>query len=451
MYGISAFSCIYFSDAHKIAVTVRMAQGGGLPRALCKKGGYNMKKIACILIFAMVLSGSVCYASEGEIKEVIATEYFYEDMLLPIEEEEGETVTTSAGVTPEVKAKSAVLLEAGTGQILFESNSHEKLAPASITKIMSLLLVMEALDAGKLTMETPINASEHACSMGGSQIWLEPKETMTVHELLKAAVIASANDATVALGEAVAGSEEGFVAKMNQRAAELGMQDTHFVNCTGLDAEGHLTSAHDVALMSRALIAHETIFNYSTVWMDTLRNGKMSLVNTNKLVRYYEGCKGLKTGTTSTAGHCLSAVAEKKGMTMIAVVMGAENSNNRFLSARKMLDYGFANYTFTEVKVPKKQLQNIKVQKGMKTEIAVRAGDTKKLLTQNSAEGEITVQTELKNELIAPVEKGQQVGIARIMQNGKELGSIKIVADEAAAKKSMWRVFGQMLQLVCCG
>lgn len=410
-----------------------------------------MKKIACILIFALVLSGSVCYASEGEVKEVIATEYFYEDMLLPIEEEPGETVTTSAGVAPEVKAKGAVLLEAGTGQLLFESNSHEKLAPASITKIMSLLLVMEALDTGKLTMETTISASEHACSMGGSQIWLEPNETMTVHELLKAAVIASANDATVALGEAIAGSEEGFVAKMNQRAAELSMNDTHFVNCTGLDAEGHLTSAHDVAVMSRALIGHEKIFEYSTVWMDTLRGGEMSLVNTNKLVRYYEGCKGLKTGTTSTAGHCLSAVAEKNGMMLIAVVMGAGNSNDRFLGARKLLDYGFANYTFTEVQVPKKQLKKIPVQKGMQTEVTVQAAGTKKLLTENSAEGEITVETQLEKALTAPVEKGQQVGVARIMQGGKELGSIKLVAGDAVQNKSLWRVFGQLLYLLCRG
>lgn len=409
-----------------------------------------MKKIACILIFALVLSGSVCYASEGETKEVIVTEYFYEDMLLPIEEE-GESVQTSAGVTPEVKAKSAVLLEAGTGQVLFENNPHEKLAPASITKIMSLLLVMEALDAGKLTMETTISASEHACSMGGSQIWLEPNETMTVHELLKAAVIASANDATVALGEAIAGSEEGFVAKMNQRAADLGMKDTHFVNCTGLDAEGHVTSAHDVALMSRALAEHKTIFDYSSIWMDTLRNGEMSLVNTNKLVRYYEGCKGLKTGTTSTAGHCLSAVAEKNGMMLIAVVMGADNSNDRFLGARKMLDHGFANYTFTEVKVPKKQLRNIPVRQGMLDSVAVRAGGTKKLLTENAADGEITVETQLEKELEAPVEKGQQVGIARIMQGGKELGSIKIVAGGSVKKKSLLRMFGQMLELVCCG
>ncbi|MBQ7288860.1 MAG: D-alanyl-D-alanine carboxypeptidase [Clostridia bacterium] len=409
-----------------------------------------MKKIVCILMAALLLSGSVCYASETEVKETIATEYFYEDMLLPIEESE-ESLPTSAGVTPEVKAKSALLLEAGTGKVLYEKNAHEKLAPASITKIMSLLLVMEALDKGKLTMETEISASEHACSMGGSQIWLEPNETMTVHELLKAAVIASANDATVALGEAVAGSEEGFVAKMNQRAAELGMKDTHFVNATGLDAEGHLTSAYDVALMSQALIRHETIFQYSTVWMDTLRNGEMSLVNTNKLVRYYEGCKGLKTGTTGTAGHCLSAVAEKNGMMMVAVVMGAENSNDRFLGARKLLDYGFANYTFTEVEVPKKQLKNIQVQKGMEETVGVTAAGTKKMLTENSAEGEITVETEMEKKLTAPVEKGQQVGIARIMQGGKELGSIKLVAADGVKKKSLWLVFSQILQLICLG
>lgn len=409
-----------------------------------------MKKIAFLIIFAILLSTTVVLADVAETKEVIVTEYFYEDMLLPIEEDE-EAIQTSAGVTPEIKAKSAVLLEAGTGKVLYESNPHEKLAPASITKIMSLLLVMEALDTGKLTMETPISASEHACSMGGSQIWLEPNETMTVHELLKAAVIASANDATVALGEAIAGSEEGFVGKMNKRAAELGMLDTNFINATGLDVEGHLTSAYDVALMSRALIGHKEIFDYSTVWMDTLRNGEMSLVNTNKLVRYYEGCKGLKTGTTGNAGHCLSAVAEKNGMTLIAVVMGAENSNDRFLGARKLLDYGFANFNYTEVEVPKKQLQKIKVEKGMTDEISVRADGTEKLLSDSTADGDITVETQLEKKLTAPVEKGQQVGIARVMQGGKELGSIKILANESAEKKTLPRVFWQIIELVCCG
>lgn len=409
-----------------------------------------MKKIAFVLIFALLMSSSVCLADVAEVKETIVTEYFYEDMLLPIEED-GETVQTSAGVSPEVKAKSYVLMEAKTGQVLLNNNPHEKLAPASITKIMSLLLVMEALEKGKLTMETPITASEHACSMGGSQIWLEPGETMTVHELLKATVIASANDATVALGEAIAGSEEGFVAKMNKRASELGMTDTTFVNATGLDAEGHLVSANDVAIMSRELIKHKKIFDYSTVWMDTLRNGEMSLVNTNKLVRYYEGCKGLKTGTTGSAGHCLSAVAEKNGMTLIAVVMGAENSNDRFLGARKLLDHGFANYTYKNVKVPKEQLKKIKVKNGMGNEITVRAAGEKSLLTEASDDSDIIVTTQLEKELFAPVQKGQQVGIARITQGGKELGTIKILSNSDVSKKSFLLVLGQLLALVCQG
>lgn len=409
-----------------------------------------MKKIAFALIFALILSSSVCLADVAEAKETIVTEYFYEDMLLPIEGD-GETVQTSAGASPEIKAKSYVLMEAKTGQVLLNNNPHEKLSPASITKIMSLLLVMEALEKGKLTMETPISASEHACSMGGSQIWLEPGETMTVHEMLKAAVIASANDATVALGEAVAGSEEGFVSQMNKRASELGMKDTTFINATGLDADGHLVSANDVAIMSRELIKHEKIFEYSTIWMDTLRNGEMSLVNTNKLVRYYEGCKGLKTGTTGSAGHCLSAVAEKNGMTLIAVVMGAENSNDRFLGARKLLDYGFANYKYTEVGVPKKQLKKIRVKNGMETEISVTAAGNKSLLINSSENGEITVKTELKNELSAPIEKGQQVGIARIMQNEKELGSIRIISECDVNKKSFLLILGRLLELVCQG
>ena len=293
------------------------------------------------LCFMFIFSLSVSAA-----EKTVSSECDITDLEVPL----SETVETSAvGTVLDIKAKSAVLLEPNTGKILYEQNADEPLPPASITKIMSLLLVMEALDRGDFTLETVVNASEHACSMGGSQIWLEPGEGMTVHDLLKATVIASANDACVALGELVAGSEEGFVELMNSRAKELGMNSTTFKNCTGLDAEGHITTANDVAIMSGELIKHDLIKDYSTVWMDTLRDGKSELVNTNKLVRFYKGTTGLKTGTTSVAKYCLSATAEREGLSLVAVVMAGETSTARFEGAKKLLDFGFANFSFSQI------------------------------------------------------------------------------------------------------
>ena len=308
------------------------------------------KKIACLALgFLLLFPGAaqadeVIPASNEEKAEQlqIATEYYSDDLMEPLEE----IAETAAepGANLELPAKGAALMEVSTGRLLYEQDAHVQLAPASITKVMSLLLIMEAIDNGQFGVDTVVTASDYACSMGGSQIWLEPGETMTVDELLKATAVASANDATVALAELVAGSEEVFVQRMNARAEELGMQDTHFVNCTGLDAEGHVTSAYDVAVMSRALIQHSLIKNYSTIWMDTLRGGQSSLVNTNKLVRFYPGATGLKTGTTSQAGSCLAATAEKDGMELVAVVLGCPSSNDRFNSARKLLDHGYANW-----------------------------------------------------------------------------------------------------------
>ena len=302
-----------------------------------------MKKIITFLLILCLLSG-ICVSAKEAV--TVSSECDISDIDIPLD---NTPVNAAIGQTLDIKAKSAVLMEPNTGKVLYESNSDEKLPPASITKIMSLLLVMEAIDRGDISLETVVTSSEHACSMGGSQIWLEPGETMTVNDLLKAAVIASANDACVALGETVAGSEEGFVALMNERANELGMTNTHFVNCTGLDAEGHLTTAYDVAVMSSALIKHDLIKDYSTVWMDSLRDGKSELVNTNKLVRFYEGTTGLKTGTTSTAKYCLSATAERNGLELVAVVMAGETSNDRFSGAKKLLDYGFANYNYSSI------------------------------------------------------------------------------------------------------
>ncbi len=400
-----------------------------------------MKKIklfVCFLLCLMLLlTPNVAFADvyEQNTDQSIVTEFNSDDLTDPVKFDANETVA-SIGTAIDVRAKSCILMEVSTGRILYESESHLALPPASITKVMALLLIMEAIDSGQLALETELTASAHACSMGGSQIWLEPNERMTVNDLLKATVIGSANDATVVLGEALAGSEEGFVAMMNERADQLGLKDTVFKNCTGLDADGHLTSAHDIAVMSRELIKHDLIKQYSTVWMDSLRDGQSELVNTNKLVRFYEGCTGLKTGTTSKAGACLSATAERDGLELVAVVMGAANSNDRFNGARKLLDYGFANYCVQEVAVDSEALKEIPVADGIKKTLKPEASQKEKFLIEKSKAKTLTVETELSDSLKAPVLYGQQVGVARIFVGGVEIGTVKITASDSIPKLS---------------
>lgn len=368
----------------------------------------------------------------------VSSECDLSDINVPIDT----TVNNAAiGQTLDIKAKSVILMEPHTLTVLYESNCDEKLSPASITKIMSLLLVMEALDRGDITLETVVTASEHACSMGGSQIWLEPNETMTVHELLKATVIASANDACVALGELISGSEEGFVALMNARAKELGCNNTNFINCTGLDAEGHLTSAYDVAIMSSELIKHPLIKDYSTVWMDSLRNGESELVNTNKLVRFYKGATGLKTGTTSTAGYCLSATAQRDGMELVAVVMSGDTSNDRFNGAKKLLDYGFANYSFFEIEADLGDVNKVSVKKGVSRDVKIKADGKLSLLLPKSEAKQITQKLNLKSNVTAPVKKGQVVGNVDIYVGDKSVGSIKVVSNAQVKRLNLWITF----------
>lgn len=398
--------------------------------------------IASFLIIAGIFSFTVSAESV-----TVSSECDISDLEVPL----SDTVETSAiGTTLEIKAKSAVLLEPYTGEILYEQNADEQLPPASITKIMSLLLVMEALDRGDFTLETMVTASEHACSMGGSQIWLEPGETMTVDDLLRATVIASANDACVALGELVAGSEEGFVALMNERAKELGMNSTTFKNCTGLDAEGHITTAGDVAIMSGELIRHELIMDYSTVWMDSLRDGKSELVNTNKLVRFYKGTTGLKTGTTSTAKYCLSATAERDGLSLVAVVMAGETSNDRFEGAKKLLDYGFANYSFSEIKAELTE-KTTEILKGEKNVLKVKADGTLSLLMPKSAKNSISRTVEWNEDLTAPIKKGQTVGYVNVYNGDENIGKIPITAGENIKKRdfmlSFCRIFNEIFKI----
>ena len=399
-----------------------------------------MKRLfSLMLCLIIVLQGMVCVKADGGM---IATESMSDDLFSPLPD----AVPTIALVDGklDINAKSCVLIEADTGTVLYENNPDERLAPASITKIMPLLLIMEAIDAGKLTLETQITASEHACSMGGSQIWLEPGESMTLHEMLKAIVIASANDATVAVGEAIAGSEEGFVALMNKRAAELGMTNTNFVNCTGLDAEGHLTTAYDVALMSCALISHELITEYSTVWMDTLRNGESELVNTNKLVRFYDGCIGLKTGTTSQAGSCLSAAARRDSMTLIAVVMAGADSNSRFQGARKMLDFGFANYSVSKIAPELPEESYVLVKGGEKRDVKLYADGEVSALTRKG-EQNIERVIDIPSEVPSPVKKDDVLGKITVLSNGEEVGSIEIKAAEDVRKRSFILSFSWLI------
>ncbi len=345
---------------------------------------------------------------------------------------------TEIGGNLDIKAKSAILLEPYTGKILYEQNADEKLPPASITKIMPLLLVMEAIARGDITLETMVYASEHACSMGGSQIWLEPGEGMSVDELLKATVIASANDACVALGELIAGSEEGFVALMNARAKELGMNNTTFVNCTGLDAEGHHTTAHDVAIMSAELIKFPLIKKYSTVWMDSLRNGESELVNTNKLVRFYKGTTGLKTGTTSQAKYCLSATAERDGMELVAVVLAGESSDLRFSGAKKLLDFGFANYNFSELGGELEDGLTVKVEKGVIKKVKVVCEYKVNMLLPKTAKEEITRNTEWNENITAPIKKGDVLGYVNVYAGENSVGRLPITACEDVERLTLW-------------
>lgn len=344
-----------------------------------------------------------------------------------------------------ITAKSAILMERSTGTVLFEHDADKQMPPASITKVMTLLLVFEAMDAGKFTMETEIVASEHACSMGGSQIWLEPGEAFTVNELLKAAAISSANDACVALGEAVSGSEETFVELMNERAAELGMKNTVFKNCTGLDAEGHLSTARDIAIMSAELLRHPEIKNYSTVWMDSLRGGKTELTNTNRLVRFYKGCTGLKTGSTDGAGCCLSASAERDGMELISVTLGSPNTDERFAAGRKLLDYGFANFALVKMTPPEEYLAPIPVAHGTAETVQPICEEPAAFLLKKGQEAGVEQSVYLPEKLEAPVKAGDVLGRVTVTLSGGEIGGYDIVAAEDVPRMGLFEALKKLL------
>lgn len=342
-----------------------------------------------------------------------------------------------------VECQSCLLMEKTTGKILYAVNEHEQLEPASVTKIMTVLLVMEAIDAGTLAYDDVVTASAYACSMGGSQIWLKENEQMTVEDMLKAVCVVSANDCSVALAEHLAGSADAFVARMNQRAGELGMNDTNFLNPTGLPSQGHVTSAHDIALMSRELILnHPDIRRFTTIWMDTLRDGASALNNTNKLIRFYQGATGLKTGSTDSALYCLSATAERDGMELIAVVMKAPTSTQRFESAKTLLNYGFAAYALGEAQPPA-ALEPIPVHLGELSCVTPKLGGNTMILAAKEKVNSMEVQIALEESLEAPVEAGQEVGRMTVTSGGETLASIPLVAEQSCARLNYWQILGR--------
>ena len=351
----------------------------------------------------------------------------------------------AAGAPPAADAAAAVLMEKETGTILYEQNAHDKLEPASVTKVMTLLLVMEAVDSGRLSLDEPVTVSARAASMGGSQVYLKEGEQMTVDDMLKAVAVVSGNDAAVALAEHLAGSEEAFVEQMNRRAAELGMKDTCFVNCTGLPAAGHLTSAHDIAVMSRELIRHPKIRDSPTIWIDSIRGGQFQLANTNKLIRFYQGATGLKTGSTDAAGYCLSATAERDGMELIAVVLKAKTSEVRFETAKSLLNYGFANYTLTDV-CPSQALPPIEVLLGEQDTVQPILAQSSRILVDKSQLNAVRTELELCENVEAPVEAGQVLGQMTVWVGEEQLQSIPIVADQAVERLSVPGIFARLLR-----
>ena len=353
----------------------------------------------------------------------------------------------------EVAAKSAVLMDAATGQILFEQNAHEMLAPASVTKVMTMLLIMEAIDSGRIGWDDTVTASETAAAKGGSQVYLKVGETMSVTDMVKSIAVSSANDCACAMAEHIAGSESAFVDAMNEKAKVLGMEHTRFVNCTGLDddpdAAQHLTCAADIAAMSRELMVnHPDIRKFTTIWMDTIRGGTFGLSNTNKLVRFYPGATGLKTGFTQKAGYCLSATAQRDGMELIAVVMGSETSKDRFNACKQLLDYGFANYALIR---PEAQTGMVAVKLGTADTVRAVPKEEIKLLVDKQQRNQVVIQTELEEVLTAPVSKGQRIGTVTVRVGEQVLAQIPMLAEDAVPKLTWGQMFLRLLRQVCMG
>lgn len=382
---------------------------------------FMKKTIACLLAaFAVIIFPLQCFA-EPEVAE------------------KNDTI--------EDYAKSSILMCADTGDIIYEKNAYEHLSPASVTKIMSILLVLEAIDSGKISLEDEVPAGENSVKMGGSQIWLELGEKMTVNELFKAVVVASANDACTALGEYIAGSSQAFVKLMNEKAQSLGLENTCFENCTGLDdtIKNHYSCAYDLAVIAREVLKHDLIYNYSTIWLDYLRNGKTELNNTNKLVNKYDGITGLKTGTTSKAGFCVCATAEREDMNLIAVVLGADTSEHRFQTASNLLDFGFAEYAVVAPQIDKAQITPVKIKNGKVKSVVPIYNQTDKLLVKK---GDINIiyTYEIEDSVSAPVENGAELGEISIKNGDDVIKTITLVSPKAIEKISFNYILIEMLR-----
>ena len=370
-----------------------------------------MKKIIFILVSAIMLNigARVCYAEENE------------------------------------NVKASILMEASTGNVLSESNADEQLPIASVTKIMTMLLIMERIDSGALSLDEMVTASENANSYGGSTMFLETGEQLSVSDMLKGIAVASANDGCVAMAEHIAGTEADFVDMMNNRAEELGMTNTHFMNSNGLDEDGHYSSARDVALMSRELIKHKKIFDYTKIWTDSLRDGKFALANTNKLIRYYNGATGLKTGSTSKAGCCLSATAERDGMELIAVVLGAADTKTRFACASSLLNYGFSSYTVKKQVEKDEPMGTVRVSKGKSEQVSVVAAESYSVLSKKNETGETEKTVKMEDCVTAPVSAGDKLGEITFSEGGNVIKTVDIVAAENVEKKGFCLVLIDLL------
>lgn len=398
--------------------------------------------ISFLLLFIIVFTLTLpCFAEE--------TSYVWSSSSTPVRSSNTENMTnnttaTSSNIetnsdTLNLESASAILIEQSTGQVLYEHNSHEQLRPASVTKVMSILLIMEALDSGRITLSDSIPCSENAASMGGSQIWLDPRETLTVDEMLKAICVASANDCVVAMAEYIAGSEETFVQMMNNKAKELGMNDTTFKNCHGLDEDGHVTSSYDIALMSRELLSkHPQITQYTTIWTDTLRDGKSELTNTNKLIRTYKGATGLKTGSTGLALYNLSASSTRDDLSLIAVIMKAPSTKVRFAEAQKLLDYGFNTFSFKQFGKKEEVVKTLAVNKGVYATVDAILSDNAGTLIEKGKDKNIEQNLTLEDTVSAPITAGQKLGEISFVLDGKTLSTVDIVAKNNVEKINLF-------------
>ncbi len=390
------------------------------------KGSMNMIKrvISVFLVCGMLFSFGI---SAGGVWDTV----------------DEEIAVSAPAYTAEVDARSCILMDAKTGEVLFEKNADEALPPASVTKVMTMLLVFEAIDSGVLSYTDMISVSENAASMGGSQIFLAPGEKMSVDDLLKGLIVASGNDAAVALAEAIAGSEEAFVEKMNKRAKELGMVNTHFENTNGLDdtAENHTISARDIAIATKEVLKHPKVLEYSSIWMDTIRGGAFGLTNTNRLIRFYDGATGLKTGSTSKAKFCISATAERNGLSLIAVIMGSSTRDTRNELAKSLFDFGFANYACYSD--PQAETAAVRVMGGVKNTLASYHEAFEATVEKGSA-AKIEKRVDIPEKLAAPIAKGEKIGTVAYLVNGEEIGCADILAAESIEKMDFTALFPRL-------